>query len=267
MRLPARSGAAPATRYIGCMDVGPLLRKLEATGTPTDEERRALSQLPGTVRVFAAREDIVRQGDRPDVVCLLLEGFACRYTVVPSGKRQILSFHIAGDIPDLQSLFLSQMDHGLGTLVPTRIATIPHSAMCGLIDRHPRIAHLLWRETLIDAAIFRQWMVGIGRRTAYARVAHMICEFVQRMMAVGLSDGRTCQLPLTQTDIADAVGLTNVHVNRTVSELKASGLMAWERGLLTVHDWDGLREAGEFDPMYLQLRHDDAGAALLHRSA
>jgi CRP-like cAMP-binding protein len=240
------------------MDAGPLLRKLESIGTPTEEERQALSRLRVTVRTYGAREDIVRERDRPNVVCLLLEGFACRYTLVASGKRQIMAFHIAGDIPDLQSLFLSEMDHSIGTLVPTRIAAIPHGAMCSLIDRNPRIAHLLWRDSLIDAAIFRQWMVGIGRRTAYARIAHMICEFVQRMKAVGLSDGKTCQLPITQSDIADALGLTNVHVNRTVAELKLSGLMAWERGLLTIRDWDGLQKAGEFDPMYLQLQHSQA---------
>jgi CRP-like cAMP-binding protein len=236
------------------VDTSALLRKLESIATLTAEERRAVASLPATIKIFAANEDIVREGDRPSVVALVVEGFACRYVVVPSGKRQIMSFHIPGDIPDLHSLFIDVMDHSLAALVPTKMALIPHNVMCGLIDDNPRIAHRLWRDTLIDAAIFRQWMVGIGRRSAFARVAHTFCEFVTRMRAVGLTEGNTCELPFTQAMIADALGLSTVHVNRTIQELRIKNLIRLTGGSLTVCDWDGLQQAGEFDPTYLQLK-------------
>ena len=169
-------------------DLLPLLRKLQSIGDPTEAEHRALAELRPTIKVLDAQEDIVREGDRPSIVCLILEGFACRYATVPSGRRQILSLHIPGDIPDLQSLFIKVMDHNLATLVPTKVALIAHDAMRNLIDRNHRVAHLLWRDSLVDAAIFRKWIVGIGRRTAYARFAHLVCEFAMRMHAVGLME-------------------------------------------------------------------------------
>jgi CRP-like cAMP-binding protein len=137
----------------------PLLRRLEAIGASTQEERDLLANLPGTTRHYDAHQDIVRQGDRPSNVCLLIEGMACRYRFSTDGKRHILSFHIPGDIPDLQSLFIDVMDHSLATLVPSKIMAIPHERMCGIVDNHPRIAHVLWRESLVDAALYREWII------------------------------------------------------------------------------------------------------------
>jgi CRP-like cAMP-binding protein len=175
--------------------------------------------------------------------------------MVPSGRRQILSLHIPGDIPDMQGLFIKVMDHNLATLVPTRVALIPHDAMRKLIDNNHRIAHLLWRDSLVDAAIFRKWIVGIGRRTAYARFAHLICEFAMRMDAVGLMEGNTCPMPFTQADMADALGLSNVHVSRVLGRLRKQGLFTWQDGELTIRNWRRLQKAAEFDPSYLQLDH------------
>jgi CRP-like cAMP-binding protein len=237
------------------VDPTALLKKLESIATPTDEESHALAALPATIQVLPAKWDIVREGDRPNAVAFIIDGFACRYTIVPCGKRQIMSFHIPGDIPDLQSLFIEQMDHSLGTLAPTKVATIPHEAMRQLIESNPRIAHLLWRDTLIDGAVFRKWMVGIGRRSSYARIAHMFCEFALRMKAVGLAENDTCELPFTQAMIADALGLSTVHVNRTLQELRTRNLIRLTDGRLTVCDWPGLQQAGEFDPLYLQLKN------------
>jgi CRP-like cAMP-binding protein len=234
-------------------DLVPLLRKLQSIGDPTDAEQRALSTLRLTIKVLDAQEDIVREGERPSIVCLILEGFACRYAMVPSGRRQILSLHIPGDIPDLQGLFIKVMDHNLATLTPARVALIPHDAMRNLIDGNPRIAHLLWRDTLVDAAIFRKWIVGMGRRTAYARFAHLICEFVMRMHAVGLMERNVCAMPFTQADMADALGLSNVHVSRVLGRLRKQGLFTWQDGVLTIKHWRHLCKAAEFDPSYLQL--------------
>ena len=235
------------------MDTAILLRRLQAIATPSEEERSVLSSLSGTTRQFRAHDDIVRIGDVPSVVCLLLEGMACRYKVSADGKRQIMSFHIPGDIPDMQSLFIDVMDHSLSALVPTTVLAIRHDIMRGIIEGYPRIAHLLWRETLIDAAVYREWIV-MRDRPAYPRIAHLFCELFLRMQAIGLTNNNTCDLPLTQSQMGDALGLSNVHVNRTLQELRAEGLIVLEGGTLTILDWDGLKEAGEFDPLYLHLR-------------
>ena len=234
-------------------DLLPLLRKLQSVSDPTKSERRALAELHPIIKVLGAHEDIVREGERPNVVCLILEGFACRYATVSSGRRQILSFHIPGDIPDVQSLFIKVMDHNLAVLVATKVALIPHDAMRSLIDRNNQISHLLWRDFLVDAAIFRKWIVGMGRRTAYERFAHLICEFATRMHAVGLMEGNMCAMPFTQADVADALGLSNVHVSRVLGRLRKQGLFTWQDGILTIKQWQRLQKAAEFDPSYLQL--------------
>jgi CRP-like cAMP-binding protein len=242
-------------------DLIPLLRKLESIGNPTVAEQRALASLRPSFKVLDAQEDIVREGEHPSVVCLILEGFACRYTTVASGRRQILSIHIPGDIPDMQSLFIKVMDHNLGTLAPARVALIPHDAMRALVDNHRRIAHLLWRDSLVDAAIFRKWIVGMGRRSAYARFAHLICEFATRMHAVGLMEAKVCAMPFIQADMADALGLSNVHVSRVLGRFRKQGLLTWQDGVLTIRKWRQLQKAAEFDPSYLQL-DADVGAGL-----
>jgi CRP-like cAMP-binding protein len=232
-------------------DTHQLIATLESIATLSEDEKAALSRLPMQVTHLRADQDIVRDGDRPTRSCLIVEGYACRYKATPEGKRQILSFHIPGDIPDLQSLHLTRMDHTLQTITPCKLGFITHEALQDLCDRHPHITGALWRGTLIDAAIFREWMVGIGRRSAYARIAHLLCEFLVRMRAVGLADDHACELPFTQTEIGDAFGLSTVHVNRTLQELRGAGLITLRGGALTVKDWEGLKEAGEFDPTYL----------------
>jgi CRP-like cAMP-binding protein len=146
------------------------------------------------------------------------------------------------------------MDHSLGSLTPASVLLIPHATMLRLFDERPSVARLFWRATLIDAAIFREWMVGLGRRDSYTRLAHMFCELVTQMRVVGLGSEHSCHLPLTQADIADATGMSTVHVNRTLQALRAAGLIKFQGGSLEVLDWDGLSEAGEFDPAYLHLK-------------
>jgi CRP-like cAMP-binding protein len=148
------------------------------------------------------------------------------------------------------------MDHNLATLTPARVALIPHDAMCNMLDHNNRIMHLLWRDTLVDAAIFRKWIVGIGRRTAHARFAHLVCEFALRMRAVGLMKRNVCAMPFTQVDIADALGLSNVHVSRVLARLRKQGLFTWQDGILTIKNWRRLQKAADFDPSYLQLDED-----------
>ena len=206
-------------------DRGPLIRKLESIAALSDDERRALMELPMSARDIRADQDIVREGDRPSQCCLVIDGFLARYKLTPRGKRQIMAFHTPGDNPDLQSLHLRTMDHSLGTLSPGRVAFIPHEPLRALCTGFPRLAGLFWRDTLIDAAIFREWMVGIGRRSAYSRIAHVFCEVLVRLEAVGLTQDRSCAFPITQSELGDALGLSTVHVNRVLQELRADDLI------------------------------------------
>lgn len=233
-----------------------LIRKLASISPLTADERECLASLPLTSKSLPGDQDVVREGDRPFECCLVVEGFVCRYKVTESGKRQIFSFHLPGDLPDLQSLHLQVMDHSLTTLTPSKLAFIPHDSLRSLMHRCPRIADVMWRDTLIDAAVFREWMLGIGRRSAEARIAHVLCEILVRMRAVGLSDGNGCDLPVTQAELGDALGLSTVHVNRSLQELRGKGLIRLRGSFLTVEDWEGLKEAGEFDPTYLHLAAD-----------
>jgi CRP-like cAMP-binding protein len=230
-----------------------LIRKLESIATLTDEERRAIESLPVKVRHLDARQDIVRDGDHPAHCCLVLDGWTCRYKLLSEGKRQIFSFHVAGDIPDLQSLHIHTMDHSLATVTKATVAFIPHESMRELTAGHPNIAALLWRDTLIDAGIFRAWMVGMGRRSAYEQVAHLFCEMYLKLQAVGLAEGYRCPMPITQVDMADALGLTSVHVNRVLKEMRGKALITLRSNTLVIEAWDELLRAAEFDPTYLHL--------------
>jgi CRP-like cAMP-binding protein len=235
-----------------------LICKLESIAPLAPEEKAALLRLPLRLKPFPADRDIVREGDTPSECCLIVEGFACRYNTTAEGKRQILSFHISGDIPDLQSLHLSVMDHSLGTLVPCKLAFIQHDDLRTLMHNHPRLGDLFWRDTLIDAAVFRQWVVNVGRRQAPARMAHLLCELLVRLRAVELVEDHVFDLPVTQAELADALGITNVHVNRVLQDLRGAGLISLHGKTLKVLDWEGLKTVGEFDPTYLHLVKQEA---------
>ena len=232
----------------------PLIGKLESITTLSDEERTAIESLPIKVRSLKARQDIVRDGDTASHSCLVLEGWLCRYKIISDGKRQIFSFHIAGDIPDLQSLHIPKMDHSLATMTPATVAFIPHEALHDLNARFPSIAAKLWRETLLDAAIFREWLISVGRRSAFDHIAHLFCELYLKQEAVGLADGHRCPMPITQGDLADACGLSNVHVNRVLQEMRGKGMITLNRNTLVIEAWEDLLRAAEFDATYLHLR-------------
>lgn len=238
-------------------DLAPLICKLESITRLSDRARSAIESLPVSVRVLDANQHIVRDKDRPTQCCLILEGWAYRYKLLSDGKRQILSFHVPGDLPDMQSLHLHVMDHNLATLKGCRIALVPHASLRQLIRTEPDVAAALWRETLVDAAIFREWMTGIGRRTAYGRIAHLFCEMYLRLRAVGLADDLQYGFVPTQGDVADALGLSNVHVNRVLQTLRSDGLVSLRGHKLAIRDWRGLTEAAEFDPVYLHLERPE----------
>ena len=231
-----------------------LIAKLESIGDLTAEEREAIGALPLRIRHLPEDTDVVQDGDVPSESCLLLEGFLCRYKMLPDGSRQILAFHTSGDIPDLQSLHLKVMDHSIGAITACRVAMIPHKALLDITRDYPGIAALLWRDTLIDAAIFREWLTGVGRRTAHQRIAHLLCEIHVRLKVVGLTDDDGFELPITQVELADALGLSSVHVNRVMQDLRRDELIHSRGKYLSVPNWRALEEAGGFDPRYLHVR-------------
>jgi CRP-like cAMP-binding protein len=233
--------------------ISPLIRKFERFAQLTETEKRALLAAPARLRQVPVRHDIVSDGSHPTDVHVIVEGFACRYKLLPDGQRQILSFLIVGDFCDLRASLLRRMDHGVAALSRNQIAVIPHQRLFEIIEKYPRIAHALWRDTMLDAAIYRQWLTNVGRRPAYARIAHLLCEIRSRLEVVGLTRGGTYELPVTQTDIGDAMGLSVVHVNRTLQQLRADGLISFRSNVVAVLDWPRLQAAGEFDPGYLHL--------------
>lgn len=229
------------------------IRKLESIASLSDEQRQALESLPVRTHTLAARQDIVRDGDKPAHCCLILDGWACRYKLLGDGRRQVFSFHIAGDIPDLQSLHVPTMDHSLATMTKANVAFIPHESLHELTLRHPDLGALFWRETLIDAGIFREWMVGLGRRSAFEHMAHLICELYLKLQAVGLAENYRCQLPISQINLADALGLTPVHVNRVLRDMRDQTLITLDAHTLVIKAWDELVCIAGFDPTYLNL--------------
>ena len=222
-------------------EYNPLILKLDSIFTLTDDERQALANLPMQVAVIKEGQDIVRAGDQPSRSCLLLSGFACVYKLTGAGKRQIVGFNIPGDMPDLQSLHLDILDNSVSTLTQCRVGFITHEALRDLCERYPRLAAAFWRSTLVDAAIFREWVMNVGQRDAYSRMAHVFCELIVRLRAVGLVEDDACNLPITQAEFADAIGVSTVHVNRVLQEMRAHGLIELTGDRLRGRRHDGPR--------------------------
>jgi CRP-like cAMP-binding protein len=236
-----------------------LIRSLQTIAEVGEQERALLRQLPFRQRQFAENSDIVSEGAAPSECCLILEGMAARYAIVSGGRRQILSFHFSGDLPDLQGLQLEHMDHGIYALTPVRAAFIPHAAVRGAIHTSAKLNDVLVRHALIDASIFRQWIANVGRRTALERIAHIFCEVFVRMSALGLVEKHRFSLPITQAELGDAAGLSPVHVNRVLQRMRGDGLIASRGDVHEITDWQRLRRAGDFNADYLHLKR--AGSA------
>jgi len=205
------------------------------------------------VRHLAPRDDVLREGDGATDCCLLIDGLMQRYKVLPDGRRQILGFHSPGEIPDLFSLHVRRADHNLASVGPCTVALIAHADLHTFLRRYPDIKHLLWRDTLLQAAISQAWIIGLGRRSARARLGHLFCELFCRLAATGLANRTRCSLRLTQADLGDALGLSTVHIDRSLQELRRDGLLSLESGCLTIHNWNRLSATAGFDPAYLNL--------------
>ena len=231
----------------------PLIQKLEKRDRLTEAEREAILPAQSPPRRYAAGACFIREGDRPNESCLVMEGMCGRYNDFEDGRRQISALHITGDFVDLHSLLLKPMDHGIVALTDCIIVTVPHEVLRRITEQFPRLARLLWLSNLIDGAISRQWVVNLGRRSAVARLAHLCCELAVRNEVVGLGDKSRFPMPLSQAVLADVLGLSSVHVNRVVQELRGAGLLDFQRGWGEIKDWDALVRFGDFDPAYLRL--------------
>jgi CRP-like cAMP-binding protein len=196
--------------------------------------------------------DLASQGRASGMLTVLLQGLACRYKDLPDGRRQIIAFQFPGDIVDVHGFVMGRLDHAIGALTACQVTVMGHDTLTGLIEKHPQIGLALWRESMIDAAIAREWIVNLGQRGAYERMAHLLCEAAYRQRSGGLVEGDRCSFPLTQSEISDALGLSVVHVNRVLQRLRKEGLITLRAGQLTVHDPAGLMAAGGFEPSYLQ---------------
>lgn len=243
--------------------VNTLTRRIEAFTRLSQDDRAILERVAGrTIREVGARRDLIREGDAPRSVFLVLDGWACRYKTLPDGRRQIVSFFVPGDLCDLRIYILREMDHSIASITPVRVAEIARDDFEKLLAEHPRLVQALWWDELVAMAIQREWTLNLGQRTAFERIAHLLCELYIRMQAVGQTSGNSITFPLTQVDLADATGLTAVHVNRTLQELRKGGLIELQSKTLTIPNMDALKGAAMFNDNYLHLdregRHLDA---------
>jgi CRP-like cAMP-binding protein len=230
-----------------------LLKRLKATTELDDEDIRTIESLPLSSKRVGSDQPIVSTGDRPSSCCLLIDGFIIRAKNTSDGRRQILSIHQPGDIPDLQSLFLHVMDHDVITLGECVVGFIPHQPVRELLRTRPNVAEVLWRDTLIDAAVFREWILNIGQRSGPARLAHLFIELFTRLKVIQRTRENTFGLPLTQAQLGEAIGMSAVHVNRIVQQFRRDGLLEFSHGVVHILDEEALKELAGFESLYLHL--------------
>jgi CRP-like cAMP-binding protein len=232
----------------------PMLRKLTALFPLDEADRQALLALPHRVRAVEQHHYVVRERESATQCCLMLSGFSVRHKIVARGARQIVAIHMKGDMVDLQNSVLGTADHSVQMLTTGEIALIPRDAIQQLALERPRIGMAMWKDTLVDGSIFREWIANVGRRDSATRLAHVLCEFALRLKLAGLGEQTNYELPMTQEQLADVLGLTSVHVNRTLQALERQQLISRTQRSVTINDWQALADAGDFDATYLHLK-------------
>jgi len=233
--------------------LAPMVRKLGTWKQLSDGDREAILALPYSRRKLNAGQYLVWDGDKPQNTCLLLSGYAIRHKHAGNGGRQILSIHMPGDLVDLQNSLLGVADHNLQMLTAGEVAMISVDDIRKIAIDHPQVGMAMWYETLVEGSIFREWVLNIGRRDARSRIGHLLCEFAVRLEAAGLGATEAYELPITQEQLADAVALTSVHVNRTLMKLEEAKLITRTKREISILDWTELAKVADFDPRYLHL--------------
>lgn len=232
----------------------PFVKKLSGLAELAPADVAALESATSRPRRYVARQDLIREGDEPGPVFVMLDGWGCRYKILPSGTRQIMAFLMPGDTCDLHIKLLAEMDHSIQTITAASVATIVQSDMQAMMREHPNIARAMYIAQLVDEGIMRAWIVSMGRRSSTERVAHLICELYLRARNLGLTSGEAFDLPLSQVVLADALGMTAVHINRVFKELRLTGAMELKRGSVTILDPGKLVQIAGFDENYLHRR-------------
>jgi len=228
-----------------------LARKLDIHHSLDDDDRAAILSLPYKLRWLEAQSYTLREGDRPDRCAVLVSGYAYRHKLTGDGNRQILSLQIPGDALDFQNMFLSESDHNVQMLTRGQVAEIPRAPLEEVVLSRVAVGRAVLIHTLVEASIFREWVVNVGRRDSRSRIAHLLCEFAYRLTVQGVVPSGSYELPITQEQLADATGLTAVHVNRVLKGLQAEGLIDRNRRIISFPDWQRLREVADFNPRYL----------------
>lgn len=235
-----------------------LALRLGRYGPLRPEDKRALEAEAMNVRRFGPRDNLSRQGERIERIFIIVDGFACRYKLLPDGRKQIIAFMLPGDLCDTRTFSLPVMDHSIAAL-STVDAIVLTAAAARRLESVPGLAQVLARNSLVHQSIAREWMINIGHRTSFERLGHLLCELFERLHTVGLVRDGACEIPLTQPDLADTLALSAVHVNRTLMELRRSGLVSFQSKQLIIHDYPSLQRASGFDPQYLYLTNAATG--------
>ena len=238
----------------GVVSYNPVTAKLATVADLLESDVEQLVALCDDVRTVPAKTNILSEGERPDYVHVIVEGWAARYKTLADGSRQIVAFLIPGDFCDLHVAVLGHMDHSILALTRCRVAYIPSRDLDALTSGHNGLTKALWWAALVDESVLREWVLNVGRRDAYQRIGHLLCEMHARMEMVGLVEDGRLALPLTQEELADTTGLTPVHTNRTLQRLRNEKLIEIGGGWLTILDVGKLREAAGFDPRYLHIK-------------
>ena len=230
------------------------IEKLRGLAKLDDKDIHALDVATSQSQLYGPRQDLIREGDQPGPVLVILEGWAFRYKVLPSGSRQIMAFMMPGDACDLNIGMLAEMDHSIQTVTQAKIVKIESRAMDELMIAHPRIARAMYVAQLVDESTLRAWIVSLGRRSSAERAAHLLLELYIRAIRAGIANGNEMELPLSQAVLADALGMTPVHVNRVLQDFRRSGAVELRRGILRINDPAALTQISGFDDNYLHRR-------------
>jgi CRP-like cAMP-binding protein len=233
------------------------LKKLRKRVEITPEEERAIRDSVAETRTVGANEILIRSGEELNSSLMLLDGWLARSKDLPSGERQVTELHVAGDFADLHSYTLKCLDHDVLALSACTVGVVPHERLREIADGFPRLGRIYWFTTNVDAAIHREWALSLGQRSAISRMAHLFCELHERLDVVGRTNGNSYEFPLTQRELSECLGLTVVHANRTLQELRRRGLVELANRQLTILDRKGLEGVAEFDPAYLYLDRRD----------
>ena len=236
------------------------VRKLETFSPLPEEDKRFINSVTCCYDLMSAETDIIREGDEPTDVRLIETGLAFRYKLLHRDRRQIVGFLFPGDICDLHAALLDSMDHSIAALSASRVVRISKSNIAALLER-PAIARALLMVTLVNESIGREWLANVGGRRAEQRLAHLLCEWHLRLQLVGLTDADECEFPLTQAQLGDTLGMTNVHINRSLQSLRSEKLIVLRNRRLTILDAARLRQLGGFAATYMHMRNNKSGFA------